>query len=80
MWQKNTERLKIAMLTNDANAFPTEQTARQKYAKKTLKPRLESEGKTKEEIKMITTRKAQVQEKHYNDHGSGTGPIELASE
>jgi len=59
-------------------AFPTEQAIRQKVQKKKRKEQLESEGKSKEGIKEITKRKAVLQEQHFDDCGSDTGPIEYS--
>ena len=62
------------------SAFPTEQAIRQKAQKKTRILQLESDGMTKDEIKNITKRKAVIQEKHYDDCGSDTCPIEFTTQ
>jgi len=62
--------------TPSNTAYPTEQAIRQKESLKERKKALEDSGLTKEEIKKATKRKPQPQEKHYDDCGSDTGPIE----
>ena len=57
-------------------SFPTEQAIQQKEGKKKKVERLKAAGHTEEEIRMMTRRKPQVQEKHYDDCGSDFGPID----
>ena len=67
--------------TNDeaevsSTAYPTDQAVRQKEALKKKKQELADQGWTKEEIKQATKRKAQAQEKHFDDCGSNVDPLE----
>ena len=56
--------------------FPTEQALRQKEARKNYKAALEKQGKSKEEIKLLTKRRPQPQEDHHDDCGSDVEPLE----
>ena len=56
--------------------YPTEQASRQKVAKQVLKDEMASQGKTPEEIKELLKRKAQIQERHYDDCGSDVEMIQ----
>ena len=66
-------------IAENIQAFPTEQAIRQKEQKKKKKLQLENDGLSKEEIKQLTKRKAVDQEKHYDDYGSDTCPIEFTT-
>ena len=63
-------------ITASSEAFPTVQSIRQKEQLKLKKQQLEDAGMSKEDTKAQTKRKPQPQEKHYDDCGSDTGPIE----
>ena len=55
--------------------FPTTQAVRQKKQKQQRKQELLDKGYSEAEIKKMTRRR-QIQEEHYDDCGSDTGPIE----
>ena len=58
-------------------AFPTEQSIKQKKARKEQKKALEKQGLSTEEIKRIMGKKAQPQEQVFEECGSDFTPLEV---
>lgn len=59
-----------------AQSYPTEQSIRQKAARKQQREDLEKQRYTKEEIKQMLGKKPQIQEEVYKDCGSDSTPLD----